>query len=310
MLNQGIDLATLSNEMALGGLMHTNVRLPAGVKRLNPAELTRVDGVPPSDVANAIVQWKAPPANPQLFQAAQEQAAEAEEAASTPDVMSGAKEGDETFRGMATRIDQATKQTSVFSSKFLQGINNLAKNNARLNYYNLPDSQSVSLVDPRNNAVMNIEVSRELYKDDFVMAWGADLTFTSRSTRVAEADDVLTMLMKGIPPEIAKVIFQGGPFLIVAAAVRQCLKARGMYDLASLVLTDQQIQQMVQQLQQQAQQQAMMGMPQPGQPSPGQAARPGAPSPKIPTGQPPTAPGVRPVPASQAPNNPNVNQVQ
>jgi hypothetical protein len=73
-----------------------------------------------------------------------------------------------------------------------------------------------------------------------------------------------------------------------AAIARNCFKARGMYDLAAMVLSDQEIMAKLQ-----AQQPPPGG--QPGAPSPGgPPGGPPQPHPAIPTGQPTNTPGVRP----------------
>jgi hypothetical protein len=169
----------------------------------------------------------------------------------------------------------------VFAQNFIMVLNQVAKNNALLNYQFLPDEKFQDVVDPATQKSMNIKVTRDLYKDGYEICFSADLSFSSRAAKVAESDDALGMVTKGIPPQIASMIFQPTMF---AAIARNCFKARGMYDLASMVLSDQEIMAKLQ-----AKQVPPPGAQPPGTPPPG-----GQPHPTVPTGQPTNTPGVRP----------------
>jgi hypothetical protein len=275
--NQFIDQGTRANTET--GFMHENFKLDPGVKTINPGEILRVRGVPPDQIDKAYYSIKPSAANTQLLQGVQMQESAADGISSAPDVLSGQKEGDETYRGQATRVEQATKQLTVFASNFIMVLNQVAKNNGLLNYQFLPDQKFQDVVDPATEKSINIQVTRELYRDSYDITFSADLSFSSRAAKVAEADDALGMVTKGIPPELTKMIF---PPTIFATIARNCFKARGMYDLAGMVLTDEQI---MQNLQKQAMQPTQGGPPGPGGPQP---------HPSVPTGQPTNTPGVRP----------------
>jgi hypothetical protein len=288
-LNQFIDQATLSNSFT--GFIHKMVKLPTGTTTINPNELVTVDGIPPDGVEKAFFQWRPPPANQQLLEAVTLAQESADGVSSAPDVLSGEKSGDETYRGQATRVEQAVQQLSVFAANFILVLSQVAKNNALLNYQFLPDEQLQDVMDPATQQMQQVKIGRDMYKDDFNIIFSADLSFASEAARKAEADDVLGMLTKAIPPQLAPVIV---PPTIYAEAVRNCFRARGLYAMASMVYSDEVIQQRF------AAQSAPPPGAQPGGP-PAPGAHPGAPpqaadphAPSIPTGTPNQAPGAQP----------------
>jgi hypothetical protein len=187
-------------------------------------------------------------------------------------------------------VEQATKQLSVFAQNFLMVLNQVAKNNALLNYQFLPDEHLQDVEDPATQKTTTIKVTRDLYKNGYDITFSADLSFSSRAAKVAEADDALGMVTKGIPPQVATMIF---PPTIFAACARQAFKARGMYDLASMVLSDQEI--MAKQAQAQGGPPGAPGGGGPPGAPPGAPPQPGKPpAPSVPTGQPHNVPGGQP----------------
>jgi hypothetical protein len=155
--------------------------------------------------------------------------------------------------------------------------------------------------DPATNRPMDIIVGRDLYKETPDILFSADLSFKSRAANIAEKDDALGMLTKGVPPALATLILKPQIF---SQAVRQCLLARGMHDLAALVLSDQEIEQKIQQ---QAQAAAMMPPGGPGAAAPGGPKPPGPPmpTPSVPTGAPQRTPGTVPPQSRTEPGVPS-----
>lgn len=286
LLNQFVDAGTLANSNTL--VAHENLKFPPGVTSISPNTINRVRGLPPDAIEKSI--WKLPttPPNPQLLSAYDRQKEAADGVANAPDVLSGEKDGPETFRGQATRVEQAVKQLTVFAQNFVEMMTNVAKNNAMLNYYNLPDWKLVTVLDPRDRKARELKVTRDLYRDDYAITFTADLRFASKAQRIAETDDVLGMLTKGIPPQLFSMVFDGPQ--VIAAAVRKCLAARDQNDLVPYVLDDQSIAMKLQQ------QQAAAAQAMPGQP-PGAIpiqANPGPQPPSVPSGHRTTAPGAQP----------------
>jgi hypothetical protein len=278
-LNQFIDQGTLANGDR--GVWHENLKLDPGVHNVDPGTFERVHGVPPDQLEKAIVQFKSSPANTQLLQGVQMQMADADAISSAPDVLSGQKEGDETFRGQATRLEQATKQLTLHASNVLMCLDQVAKNNALLNFMYEPEQHLLDVLDPATQKMTPIKVGRELYRGGFSIIFSADLSFTSRAARIAEADDALGMVTKGIPPQLASMILK--PQMFAALAIN-CLKARGLNELVALVNTEQEIE---------TKMQSSPTMPTPGGPPgvpPGQP--PQMPHPAVPTGQPTATPGT------------------
>jgi len=278
MLNQYIDAGTLAN--SLGLVVHDMVKFPPGMTSISPNEITRIRGVPPDQIEKAFWKFDHQQANPQLLQGVQMQEAAADGISSSPDVLSGQKEGDETFRGQATRVEQSTKQLSALTVRGMVALNQVATNNAMLNFQFLPDTRQVDARDPATRKLTPITVTRELYRDSYDVVFSADLSFASRATKVSEADDAMGLLMKGVPPQLLTLVMRPEG---VGAALRKCLQARDMFDLASYMLTDDEIGQRMM-----AQQQASQA-----------GAPPGAPPPSVPNGQ---APG----PAQGAPPQPHI----
>jgi hypothetical protein len=282
-LNQFIDQATLSNSFT--GFIHKMVKLPTGTTTINPNELVTVDGIPPDGVEKAFYQWRPPQANTQLLEAVTLAQQSADGVSSAPDILSGEKSGDETYRGQATRVEQAVQQLSVFAANFILVLSQVAKNNAMLDFQFMHDEQLQDVLDPATQQTQKITIGRDLYKDDFTIIFSADLSFKSRVANIAEKDDVLAMLTKGIPPQIAPMIFK---LQIYAEAARNCLRARGEYAMAKMVLTNEEIEAKI--AQQQAAPPPGAQPPHPGGPPPNGAPHP----PSVPNGQPTTAPGAQP----------------
>jgi hypothetical protein len=283
LLSQAIDVGTLENSK--GGFIHESARLPPGVSTMSPNEWIPIKGIPVEDFTKAFVDMKRGGGNPQMLEFLKIQINSADGVASAPDVLSGEKDGPETFRGQQSRVEQAVKQLTVFAGNVIEVLGNIIKNNATLNFQFLPDYKLVSVIDPKSNQFMNIEVSRELYRDEYATQFTSDLRFASKAQRIAEADDVLGMLTQGIPPEIAPKIMK---LQAMAEAVRSCLRARGVQDMLSYVFTDEQIDQALQEERDAAAKKAAMMAP------PGPGGTPGMPAPSIPTGSPDQTPGVKP----------------
>jgi len=295
MLNQFIDQATLNN--SYGGLIHENVKLPSGMTTLNPNEWIRVKGVPIDSVEKAMFPYRPPLANGQLLDGLRMQLGAADDISSAPDVMSGEKEGAETFRGTATRIEQATKQLAVPARAFIGALTQVAKNNGRINHFWLPADRTVTIRNPATEQEETIHIGRDMYRDDYDVAFSADMRFISRAAEIGESDDILGMLVKGFPAEIAGLIFKPQIF---SEAARMCLKARGASSLLVYVRSDAEVDQEVMRRQQAQQQQIPPPPPNSTNKKPGPPPMPRPIPPSIPTGAPNATPGMQP-PQTQRP---------
>lgn len=224
--SQFTDSATLANVMTL--IMPDNVTMEPGDTRLSPGEIHRVRGVSADQVQNAFKVLQFPPANPQLMDIIKLMLESADGVSSAPDVLSGeAGKANETYRGIATRVEQATKQLTVLAQNYLEVLTQVLKNNSRLNAVFMDDDEIKSVIDPRTLESQQIQVDRSLYLEDYEICFTADTRFGGREQKIAEADQLIGMFMS-MPPEFSSTVFP--PSFIYEAVVRG-LKARGMHDM-------------------------------------------------------------------------------
>ena len=283
LVNQFVDSATRNN---VSTLIADETLFPAGTTNISPGQVLRVRNFNSSNIGDRVFELKSQPANGQLIQLAQMMEAEASEIASAPSIMSGEKDGPETYRGQAGRIEQATKQQSVVASNFIELLTNLMKNQARLNSQFLPEQTQVMVLDPKVKQYVSVNIRRDMFLDDFETEFTADIRFASKAQKIAEADDTLAMLMKAVPLELMQKLAKPQ---IIAHALRKCLKARGQEDLLSFVNTDEEV---TINFAPPPMPPGMPGMP-PGAPMPPNNQPGGAaPPPSIPDGQSGAAPGT------------------
>lgn len=128
----------------------------------------------------------------------------------------------ETFRGVSTRLERATKQLSVAAMKYLQFLSQVVKNNAELNAVFLPDEE-VFLVSNDTAPPETAKIGRKMYERDYRVSFTADVRFATQAQKVSEADELLGMVGK-IPPLQSNNAF-------VYQALRRALQARGMPEL-------------------------------------------------------------------------------
>lgn len=224
--SQFIDSATLANVATI--IMPDNVHMEPGDTRLSPGEVHRVRGVSPEQIQNAFKIIQFPPANPQLMEIIRLMLESADGVASAPDVLSGeAGKANETYRGLATRVEQATKQLTVLALNYLEMLSQVLRNNARLNAVFMDDVELKRVVDPRTLQTAEIEVDRKLYLEDFEVVFTADTRFGGREQKIKEADQLMGMVT-ALPPPIAMQMFP--PSFLYESVVR-ALKARGFHDM-------------------------------------------------------------------------------
>lgn len=246
----------------------------------NPGSCIPVEVPMGGKLSDAVMPFPIPAANPQLVQLAELMDQLGQEAAQSPDVLSGepGKSG-ETFRGLASRVEQAVKQLSVPTGRFSELVIQIAKNNARLNAVFLDDEEVRYILDRQSGKYDQIKVGRSLYETgSYDATITSDLRFISKRERVSEADEVLAM-PKALPPELGG---QRGMAPFFWAAMKKCLEARGMYDMVPMLGPEP------------PRPTTAFGLPPPAPPGmvPPGAAQPGAPPGAQPAGPtPPPAPG-------------------
>lgn len=225
-LTQFIDSSTLAN--ASGFVTAENVEFNDPL-RIQPGMMLKVSGVSGAELKDALVPFGFQPANPALLKVVEMMQEFGEGAMQAPAVLSGAEgKSGETYRGIAARIEQATKQLSTSTRKFANEVLlPTLKNNAYLNSLFLPDEELVQI--ERNllppGMTNPIRVTRKLYERNYMVEIKADLLFASKAQKIQESDDVLN-LVKGIPQ-----LQQNIPLMYQIA--KRCLMARGFRDVAA-----------------------------------------------------------------------------
>ncbi|MDR5684510.1 MAG: hypothetical protein QN163_10900 [Armatimonadota bacterium] len=196
-LNQFGDQATIAN---VGGFITAdNGAFEPGQLDLVPGGITRLTGVT-SLSENTVVPWRAPPANPQLVELVDRLYSYGEAAFGATAALSGepGKSG-ETYRGFATRIEQALKQLSVAGRKFADGFTQIIRNNDKLNYLFIEDDEVIGVTDYLTREVVQVRVGKKVYEPTFAIAIRADMRFLSQQQRIQEAMEMIN-LPQHVPP--------------------------------------------------------------------------------------------------------------
>lgn len=224
--SQFTDSATYANVATM--IMPDSVTMEPGDRRLAPGEIHRVRGVSAEQIQNAFKLIQFPPANGQLLEVIKLMVEAADGVSSAPDVLSGEPgKSNETYRGIATRVEQATKQLTVLAQNYLEMLSNVLRNNARLNAVFMDESEIKSIIDPRTLEAKEIKIDRSLYLEDHDILFTADTRFGGRAAKIAEADQLLGMVT-ALPPQLGSMLFP--PSFLYECIVRS-LKARGVHDM-------------------------------------------------------------------------------
>lgn len=237
-LNRFYDSATLGNIQSY--IVPEGLDLGTSMLTLTPGKVFRAKGVTGEQLKNMIHELRASPANPQLLDIVRFATDNADSAVAAPGVLSGepGKSG-ETFRGLATRREQATKQLSASGIRYLQFLNRIIVNNARLNALFLPEHEIIQVgnhfaearkatVDPMTGAPQpEIAISREMYRRNYAVTFTADVRFTSQAQRIAESDELFQMTMSAPP-------LMSNPALVYAVTANS-FRARGQQGLIPML---------------------------------------------------------------------------
>lgn len=224
-LSQYIDAATLAN---IGTFVTAGA---AGIDkdfRIYPGKVNQLDNVASADLNTAIKEIRLGQANPQMFDLLREFIDWGHVAMQSPQVLSGepGKSG-ETFRGIAARIEQATKQMTFSARKLTEFLEQIYKNNARLNAKFLPESEVYHISDHIQQATQSLKIGRAMYEKSYKFVFVADLRFQPTPQRVAEADELL-QLPKLVPPLQNNLAY-------LHAALKKALAARGQQDMMATI---------------------------------------------------------------------------
>ena len=224
-LSQFTDGATLANCWSL--ITTQNIRFDAPFT-MKPGAINKARGVTGAELKNNIMELRAQPANGQLVELVDKFYQYGQSAIQAPNVLSGepGKSG-ETYRGIATRIEQATKQLSTLAQRFAIPLKQVYENNAKLNSMFLDDMEVVHLLNHMSRKMQTVRVGRSMYQRDYRVEFRSDMKFTSEAQRISEADQMVQM------PAAVPALQQN--FAFQYETVKQALEARGKYELVALL---------------------------------------------------------------------------
>lgn len=220
------DQATLANGAGFLGSTEAEFEEPfqVGTGRIN-----KVKGIPGNeDIRKLLMPVPVPQANPQLLELVDRFGAYSQSSMQAPNALSGepGKSG-ETYRGLATRIEQATKQLSVPAGKFArQPLKQVIKNNALLNSKHLPEDELISVTNHLQEREQ-IRISRKLYERSFDVEIRADMRFASEAQRIAEADEIVSLVFSN--PYLASNA------ALAYEALKGSLEARGKREMVRMM---------------------------------------------------------------------------
>lgn len=225
LLSQFIDSATFGN---ISAFLTTDTVDFGDAKPLGPGDVRKVKGIIGDELQKNIMPVPTKPANGQMLEVMQLIRDAARTSMQAPEVLSGepGKSG-ETYRGISARIEQATKQLSVYTRKYADGLEQILKNNAKLNAKFLPDDQIINIASNTLGPASPVKVSRSMYDRNYRIVIRADLRFATQAQRIQETDELLAFSQK-VPQN------QGNQAFIWEAA-KKSLVARGMEDMVPLL---------------------------------------------------------------------------
>jgi hypothetical protein len=223
-LNRFYDAATLGNCYSI--MVPEMLGIDKGTIPFGPGKVVRVKNVTGDQLKSSIVELRPSAANPQLLDIAR-MSAEWGDGVTVSGIVSGeAGKSGETYRGVATRLERATRQLSVAGSKYLDFLSNVLRNNAKLNSIFMNDVEVFEVTNDLGFPETK-EIGRKLYLRDYRVNFTADVRFSSQAQKVQEADEILGMVTT-LPPLQANPSF-------VYEAIKQSLIARGKKDMIPLL---------------------------------------------------------------------------
>lgn len=225
-MSQYIDASTLANAWTI--LTTDRVQFDDTFE-MSPGKVNKASGIHGDDLRKNIMELKPGPADRGLMEVVDKLYGYGQTSMQAPAVLSGepGKSG-ETYRGLASRIEQAVKQLSVSSRKHVMVfLRQILKNNAYLNSIFLPEFEMRRLMDWTKAAPTTLPITRAMYERDYNVTLRADLRFTSEGQRIQEAMELLGLA--GQIPEL-----QVNP-LFRYTALKKLLTARKQHDMVHLL---------------------------------------------------------------------------
>ncbi len=225
MLDQFVDSATLANVPCYIG---TGLKFQRDFQ-FKPGHFNMATGVSPEELKNAIIPFTSQGPSAALFQTVEFLIGTGQSSMQSNNVLSGepGKSG-EPARGLASRLEQASKQLGTVARKFVsEFLTPIVKNNAALNARYLREEELFEITNAATGMAGQYKVRRDMYARNYSVVFRADMRFTSQTERVMEADEALKMVLS-IP------YLQTNAHLAYAA-VKKSFQARGLYEFIRLM---------------------------------------------------------------------------
>lgn len=225
-----LDAASLGNGKTF--ITSSNVDFQ-GPFKIGPGVINKAKNVMPSDLANAFLPLEFGQANPQLIDAADRFMAFGEQAANTPEILSGGEgKSGETARGVQSRIEQSNSMIRVPTMGFADFVIQVMKNNCKLNAVFAPEEE-IFYVNRFNEDLQVagsqlIRAARSMYDNEYEIELVSDLQFRTRAQKVSEADEIVQL--PNAMPELQ------WNYAFKYHAIRQALVARGFHKMARTLL--------------------------------------------------------------------------
>ena len=156
-----------------------------------------------------------------------------EQAANTPDIMSGAEgKSGETARGVQARIEQTNAMIQVPTRAFADFVIQIMRNNCKLNAV-FSEEEELFYVNRYNEdlqvgGAQLVRAARAMYDNEYEIELVSDLQFRSRAQKVSEADEIVQL-----PNAMPELQFN---YSFKYHAIKQALIARGMQKIARTLL--------------------------------------------------------------------------
>lgn len=227
LLNQFIDSATFANIKDY--FARSGLELPEELVR-EPGKIHQVGGAFTGNIRDEIMELGTSQANPQLVQLVELISEYAQSSVQASDILSGepGKSG-ETYRGVAARIEQATKQLSVVATKFVDMVTQVLLNNAKLNAVFLEDEEVIQITDHMMGP-KTLTVGRQMYERNYSVEITADMRFATQVQKAGEADELVAMVF-GSPASPLLTQYQD----LTLQVLQEAFRARGKHQLAQMV---------------------------------------------------------------------------
>ena len=220
-VSQFTDASTLGNSWSLITAGSIEFERPFSI---SPGTVNAAQGVAAGDLDKVIKELRPGQANPQLMDLIGLVKEWSQSSIQSAPILSGeAGKSGETFRGVNSRIDQASKQLSVPTRVFGDFFANIAKNNAKLNAVYLDDEEIFQVNNEQRDAMEELKVGRAMYVRNYQIKLKSDLTFASIDARIAAADECVQ-----IPAAVPQL---QGNALYMYKALKKSFELRGRYDL-------------------------------------------------------------------------------